>query len=255
MKKLISDIRLHFHYAIQPLASATNYLNPEPEGRHTALVWNTDDKCMQTKPFGDQHSIIVMFDPLVCSLTVKSAEDMFQFDLKKKTLSYAYNWLKMVFNELGINPNQLVPLDYPTYDFPYHPLALGNSFETISEDAKKILIDLFDRSFLALKKITDNPIGLYPHHFDLATLIHHEDKSIGLGFSPGDQSYDCPYWYVYVYPYPSILPGLSIGHWHTQGWKGMVMTWEEGEDITIEKIKEFFIVSIKVANNLLGIEK
>ena len=76
----------------------------------------------------------------------------------------------------------------------------------------------------------------WPHHFDVASLITldagadaEEARTIGVGFSPGDGSYDQPYFYVTPWPYPEAddLPSLAGGaHWHTEGWIGAVLTAE-----------------------------
>jgi hypothetical protein len=52
-------------------------------------------------------------------------------------------------------------------------------------------------------------------------------RSIGIGLSPGDGSYDQPYFYVTPWPYPdaAVLPTLEAGvEWHTTGWTGAVLT-------------------------------
>ncbi len=250
----LTEARLQLHYALQPLASATNYLTPEPEAAHTALVWNTEDLCIQTKQIEASSPFVVSFDPQIFSLSVTTAQDIFQFNLKHKTLVDAFNWLRMVFAEMGIDSNKLLPLSYPTYDFPFHPLALGGIFVLLEDEQKMTLVQLFNQSFLALTDIVSTlgkeaPIGLYPHHFDLAVLFHYGESSIGVGFSPGDRSYDRPYWYVSPYPYPQNPSPLMIGHWHTQDWTGAVMTWEEGAKTTEEEIKQFFTTAIKSVQN------
>lgn len=74
------------------------------------------------------------------------------------------------------------------------------------------------------RKLAASPVYCWPHHFDLATQIklpiRNADTTgdIGVGFSPGDEYYDEPYFYVSVYPEPdpAILPMLpAMGHWHT----------------------------------------
>ncbi|HEY9621236.1 MAG TPA: hypothetical protein V6C78_12745 [Crinalium sp.] len=59
-----------------------------------------------------------------------------------------------------------------------------------------------------------------------------ESKTVGVGLSPGDQSYSEPYWYVSPYPYPELssLPVLDIGFWHTDHWVGAVLTASQVED-------------------------
>lgn len=44
--------------------------------------------------------------------------------------------------------------------------------------------------------------------------------------SPGDSTYDEPYFYVTPWPYPegATLQPLEFGTWHTKGWTGAVLT-------------------------------
>ena len=55
-------------------------------------------------------------------------------------------------------------------------------------------------------------------------------RSIGIGFSPGDEYYQEPYLYVSPYPVPKnpTPPALpSGGHWHTKDFFGAVATAQE----------------------------
>jgi hypothetical protein len=62
-------------------------------------------------------------------------------------------------------------------------------------------------------------VRCWPHHFDLDTLVTvAPGRTSGIGFEPGDEHYDEPYFYVSVYPAPdaaSSPPLPAIGHWHT----------------------------------------
>ena len=62
------------------------------------------------------------------------------------------------------------------------------------------------------------PVRVWPHHFDLDTLVTiAPGRTAGIGFSPGDDFYNEPYFYVSLYPGPDVaaLPTLpAIGHWH-----------------------------------------
>ena len=75
-------------------------------------------------------------------------------------------------------------------------------------------------------------VRTWPHHFDIATLILLPEsgtsgrRTIGVGQSPGDNSYAEPYWYVGPYPYPATTafpPLAGSGHWHTEGWVGAAL--------------------------------
>jgi hypothetical protein len=76
----------------------------------------------------------------------------------------------------------------------------------------------------------------WPHHFDIATYVSLEAgdpetaRAMGVGMSPGDESYDQPYFYVNPWPHldSSELPDPPApGHWHTDGYVGLIATAEE----------------------------
>jgi hypothetical protein len=62
-------------------------------------------------------------------------------------------------------------------------------------------------------------VRCWPHHFDLDTLVElGRGRTMGLGYCPGDEFCDEPYFYTSMYPEPSIpkLPLLpAMAHWHT----------------------------------------
>jgi len=72
------------------------------------------------------------------------------------------------------------------------------------------------------------PVRCWPHHFDLDTLITvAPGRTTGVGFSPGDDFYDAPYFYVSLYPGPDVasLPRLpAIGHWHAKPFTAAIAT-------------------------------
>jgi len=76
-----------------------------------------------------------------------------------------------------------------------------------------------------------SPVRTWPHHFDMAslTLLETGDaehaRSVNAGFSPGDEHYQEPYFYVSPYPYPdpAKLPALpAVGHWHVHGFTAAI---------------------------------
>ena len=91
--------------------------------------------------------------------------------------------------------------------------SLGVWYST-AHNALTGLIDLTDHSSM---KMTGAPVvRCWPHHFDMATLFNlGEDRSIGVGFSPGDESYDEPYFYCTPWP-PPDQTGMTV-IWH--GWQ------------------------------------
>lgn len=86
-----------------------------------------------------------------------------------------------------------------------------------------------------------SPVAVFPHHFDISTLIFHPSntemdesrKHINIGFAPfTDGQYERPYLYAYASPVtypvdfqPPALPKPAI--WNAKGWQGTVMNWKD----------------------------
>lgn len=71
-------------------------------------------------------------------------------------------------------------------------------------------------------------VRLWPHHFDIATLVAlGAGASTGAGLVLGDSCYEGPYFYVNVHPQPSIEqltdPLAGGGTWQTHEWVGAVL--------------------------------
>ena len=91
-----------------------------------------------------------------------------------------------------------------------------------------------------------------------------EEKSIGIGMSPGDTSYTAPYYYVNVWPYPAKdqiidLP-LTFGKWHTEGWTGMVLTLaqivkEDTPEAQKSMVETFLDKAIQHAESIAGVSR
>lgn len=78
-------------------------------------------------------------------------------------------------------------------------------------------------------------IRVWLHHLDPgpAMPVHvGSDRAIALGISPGDSYYDRPY--LYCSPYPATAsarrPGLTLGHWRSEGFTSGVSTAKELQD-------------------------
>jgi hypothetical protein len=82
-------------------------------------------------------------------------------------------------------------------------------------------------------------VHLWPHGFDFSveSFINGDKDQIGVGVSPGDDSYEAPYLYVNPYPFSEniIHQALPIGKWHTQGWNGIKVEWN---DLNIKQEKD-----------------
>ena len=149
------------------------------------------------------------------------------FELDQKTLDEGMKWLGDRLNRT-LSPRE--------YDMPDHEVANGAKFNPNSEHLQSIA-DGFKFGELTLNGHGD--LRVWPHHFDLGFLIPDvaDGKSIGGGFSLGDEHFPLPY--IYINPYgmdrPESLPLLEPGCW-TDKWFGAIITTEqfagpEGENV------------------------
>lgn len=199
----------------------------------------------------------------------KQGDEIAVYPLHQKTLTAGLDWHKQQISQLGADTSNLALLSYPPDDFPNHPIAHGTAFDASQAEAERQeLANYYANSHQLLQEIVAetedaSPIHIWPHHFDMATLIslpgqkNGEPMTIGVGLSPGDQSYGEPYWYVSAYPYPSTenLPSLNgNGFWHTQHWVGAVLTASKLMTDSAEaqrlQVKAFLASALQVSDTL-----
>jgi len=120
-------------------------------------------------------------------------------------------------------------LDDPLpYALPDHALALGGAIRSMSLRRLQDVEHLAANANMALsavaapagiEEIEGSHVRCWPHHFDFDTLVElGRGRTMGLGYCPGDEFCDEPYFYTSMWPEPSIpkLPLLpAMAHWHT----------------------------------------
>jgi hypothetical protein len=234
------ESRLQLHYAIQFIAATGAALaEPLPDYSHTSLAWHPVLEVFVGSAIQAPQPFQVALDPVSLTLILldQQSETIASLPLPEKTMAAGLSWLQQELSQLGVDASKIVFLDYPPDDFPDHPLAHGASFESNQALALSELTDYYANThplFQAIIAMTEDATAtrIWPHHFDMATLImlpgikNGSPLTVGVGLSPGDTNYNEPYWYVSPYPYPDAasLPALdSDGFWHTQHWVGAVL--------------------------------
>jgi hypothetical protein len=236
----LGEARLQAHYAVQWLArAARGYLTAQPDDSHTNLGWNDGVEGFVSHPLKDGLRISLGIADL--TLRLHGTNDTSSLSFAGRTDAQVRQWLGEQVQARGLDP---AALDAPSpYPMPPHPVAGGAAYQTTGiPDAlaalagwygnAAALLDLI-RSGAVARGLDASPLRCWPHHFDLATLISFPTRQpemtgyVGAGLSPGDDSYDEPYFYVSVYPKPdrAALPPLpAIAHWHTRGFIAAVAT-------------------------------
>ncbi|MEM1310114.1 MAG: hypothetical protein AAGF98_11620 [Cyanobacteria bacterium P01_H01_bin.153] len=266
---LLTDARVQLHYAIQGIAATGMiWAEAQPDGRQMISHWQPALAAFVGQPLRGEQSVYAALAPV--SLTSLILDERHQaiaaLPLAGKTLAELLDWHQAKLTQLGLRSERLALLDYPD-DFPRHPLAYGAPFGGTAEAYRRAIADYFAHSRLLLQSVVTaqagaSPLHIWPHHFDMATLITlsgsgETARTIGVGLSPGDQAYNQPYWYVSPWPYPTIenLPALSVGHWHTSGWVGAILVAEAvdepASESTQQTIRTFLDEAVEMCHIIL----
>ncbi len=231
--------RLQLHYAVQFIAGVGSSLaEPQPDFSHTSMQWNPDLGLFvgvlipATQPFQ------VALNPISFTSIILDPQGntIATFPLTQKTIAEALNWHKQEIAKLGADADRIELPVYGPNEFPDHAIAHGNTFDASQAAAREFLTNYYANTHQLLLKSTAqfpgaSAIRIWPHHFDIATLIdlpntQNGEPVVGIGMSPGDTNYSDPYWYLYTYPAlePDNLSDLDgSGFWHTENWIGAVL--------------------------------
>ncbi len=229
----LSPTRLELHWAAQLVsAPGTTLLSAEADYGHTNLGWDAALCVLSGRSIGTTSLRAgLVFEGLEL-VVIEGERERSSIRLAGRTLEEARTWLGREMTGGGSG------LGLPTHEMPSHPVGEGGAFSGSGGKARTELGAWFANAFAAIREAvasepSASPVRCWPHHFDVASSIAldqggdpEERRSIGVGFSPGDGSYDQPYLYVTPWPYPDRedLPPLSEGsRWHRKGWTGMVL--------------------------------
>ncbi len=221
----LHDARLQAHYAVQWLARvARGYVAARPDDGHTNLGWDGAFAGLTTHPLPDGSCVGLRVADLTLAMLGDGGQEL---SLDGRAEPEVRAWLGRALKTKGLDPKKL---DAPEpYDIPHHAIAMGarysldelqdplRALSTWLGNANGMLGRMRDR--LLQRKLKAPVVRCWPHHFDLDSLVTlGRGRSMGLGFAPGDEYCDEPYFYVTMYPEPWIpdLPLLpALGHWHT----------------------------------------
>ncbi len=240
----LASARAVAHAAAQLLTKAarTN-LDAAPDDSHSNLGWKREEQKFVSQALpganGDVY-IGLSLVPFELSL-MDSATGTSVYALTGQTLDDAASWLDDALGSGALAPSAGTTLPY---ELPAD-VAVISQFPKLLPEGLAPLASWFDFANSELENLATNqnglhpgpsPVRCWPHHFDIATYVSLETgdaetaKGIGVGMSPGDESYAQPYFYVNPWPHldASALPDAPApGHWHTDGYVGAIATGDE----------------------------
>ncbi len=234
-KEQLSEVREETHKAVQLVAMVPRcLLDPDPTDGTASLLW---DKHLRQLVSQDVHGLVAGFEFAHQEIhLIRNGQVIQKIATVGCTYEEVFKALKVALTEQGQN-GEALRTDLP-YVLPDAVVQRGGPFREQNAQDLDTLTMLYELSSEVLEGVFGDVkeasgVRCWPHHYDLATLvtlIAHENpekaKTIGFGFSPGDEGYDEPYFYLTPWPYPE--PGLLFdltppAFWNREGWTGGVL--------------------------------
>ena len=270
----LTEARLQAHWAVQIIGGTGEALvSHEPGFSHTSMSWLEGARMLagQATTLRGLRVALRIADMTMHVLDGSQRSVAF-FELDGLTLGEALQETIRILCD-GIGAEIFLPPEIPTYQMPGHPVSRGAPFRAAAREHREELARWYANAARFESVVTGtvpgaSPVRCWPHHFDIATLIALDSpskeaetaRSIGFGLSPGDSSYDEPYFYVNPWPFPEVrtghadLPGGA--HWHTNGWFGAVLRASriEAHDAREQarQVQEYVIAALAADRAILG---
>ena len=233
------------HKAVQLLTRAARAnLKSSPDDSHSNLGWDGSSKRFPSQPIPVDGGVM-MIGLSLCPMhldVVRNTETTTKFDMDRRSFEDTLDWLDGQLTEAGLKPASKASLPYELPDAVtrvdrFLPNTAASHLATLQAwfDLAQTVQSGFVKNHADVKP-GPSPVRCWPHHFDIATYVQLEAGSaetargIGVGMSPGDESYRQPYFYVNPWPHldAADLPDApDPGHWHTNGYVGAVATAEQ----------------------------
>jgi len=237
----LTEARMQAHWGVQLVAAVANSLvAPAPDDSHTSMRWR--ERMFYGAMTPQRFAPALRVHDLTLLLTLPTGTMLRVLELNGQTLEEAMGWVNDSVGEVmeGVLERRV---ERPNYYMDHHPLAVDARFSRSAIAELRELEQWFSNAASLFEAIQGenegaSPVRCWPHHFDMATLIvldpeesdPEKARSINVGMSPGDVTYEQPYFYVNPWPPPqdAELPLLEgAGDWHTAGWFGTVLTAED----------------------------
>ncbi len=236
----LTTARFMTHKSVQSVSMAARVnLAAKDDDSHANLGWHRGFNGFLSHPIGKgDKSVEVALIPGLFELAVyRGADRLACMALQGVAVRDADAWLDAELEKLALKP---VSGQSPSYEMPPETDAI----ETYSTDGQAetfaALSAWFSLSAAILSEfagrnsdLSPGPVRCWAHHYDLATEVNfdgagaEQSTTVGVGFSPGDEHYGEPYFYIS--PWSEIdtkdLPAPPVtGHWHTDEFVGIVAT-------------------------------
>lgn len=232
----LANARVELHWLAQVLGAVGDaFLERAPDDGQSNVEWDDRHSALIGRPIGA--GARVGLDIAKAQLLVIGASGSVsdRAAARGKRLPELLAWAGDAISAASGTTPAMTPKNRD-YDMPQHPVSSGEPFAFASEAALTELARWFAGATVWLNEARgldsrSSDVRCWPHHFDIGGIIilepdkpFEEARQMGFGWSPGDGSYDQPYFYITPFPVPDSLPALASGHWHREGFTGAILT-------------------------------
>jgi hypothetical protein len=224
--------RIELHRAVQlPAALGIARAAPQADSGHHALVFDAERGAFLAPVVSGKRSYRAALRAVGTRLQLLDANHSLvsELALAGRTFAEGLAWLERATERYtgAAGPS----LAAPEHALPAHPVAEGGRdgrFRGVEpEHALELACWFADVEHvlapLALE-LGAGPLRVWSHHFDLDCVVARGGRTLGLGFSPGDEGCAEPYLYALPQPAPAEPPALEPPfEWTSDGWSGAVL--------------------------------
>lgn len=262
-------VRKQFHLAVQNVAVVgRTYLSNSINDENAALHWVPGFWRMAGKWVNGEDKVFrssVSLKDFNIYLVDQRVNQLAKFPLHGKTHNQVMIWLEEQILSLGLFSKALnlkMPYDLPEFN-DWHKEKFSEIDPLLSQNFGQY----YHNTYLILNELRSLfPVGsdcqIWPHHFDEAVTFTLKDTGdpatnmvVTAGFSPGDQYYKEPYFYVNSWPFVESdhLKKIKYGFAHENEWVGTVLLLNDlqKESDQYESLYNFFSENLSYLANFL----
>jgi hypothetical protein len=258
----LAATRLELHWASQlPAAVGIARATPSDDFAHHALTWDAAHHALVSAPVPGRRPYRAGLRLSEQALLLLNGKNSL-FDtlpLAGVTLREGLAWLERAS---ALYTGEDAPaLARPEHELPDHPVARGAPFGALDAARAGEIARWFESLSAVLRELVRerpaSPVRVWSHHFDLDSVLDlGRGRTLGLGFSPGDDSYAEPYLYVLPNPAPderALVPLPAPMEWVTEGWVGAVLRGSAlaplSADAQAELVERFYRSSVDLLSS------